>query len=88
MGYRVLDGGLGPRDLQLDLVLHRKPTGGGELKASALSVEDRQDSAFADLIVRLPGIGLGGAARKDSEVCHSQSLPWRSERLTRSEAVL
>jgi hypothetical protein len=71
--WRVLEGELDLRDFELGLVLHGEPTGWGELQARALTVEDRQDSALTDLISRrLAGIGLRGAARKNSEISHAQ----------------
>jgi hypothetical protein len=76
-GVSVLQGKLDLRDVELGLVLHREPTGWGELQASALAVEDRQDSALTDLISRrLAGIRLGGATRKHSEISHAGSLAW------------
>ena len=77
-GVSVLEGELDLRDVELGLVLHREPTGWGELQAGSLAVEDRQDSAVADLISRrLAGIGLGGATRKHSEVSHVRSVARR-----------
>jgi hypothetical protein len=56
----VLVAELDLRDSELGLVLHREPTRWGELKASALTVEDRQDPALTDLISRR----LAGIERK------------------------
>ncbi len=61
------------RVVERGLVLDREPTGWGEPQAIALAVEDREDPAVSDLISRrLPGIGRGGAARKNSEISHEQ----------------
>jgi hypothetical protein len=71
----VLVGGLDLRDVDPGLVLHREPTGWGELKPSAPTVEDGQDSARTDLISRrLAGIERRDAARKNSEISHARSL--------------
>ena len=62
-------------DVELGLVLHREPTRWGELKASAFTVEDSQNSALTDLIsCRAAGIKRGNATRKDSEISHARSL--------------
>src|SRR5665647_3927567 len=75
LGTYVLFGELDLRDVDLGLVLHREPTGWGEHKPSALTVEDCQDSARIDLIARrLAGIERRDAARKNSEISHAQSL--------------
>jgi hypothetical protein len=71
----VLLGELHAGDVELGLVLHREPTRWGELNASALTVENSQNSALTDLIsCHVAGIKRGDATRKDSEISHARSL--------------
>jgi hypothetical protein len=61
------------RAVELRLILHREPAGWGELKPGALTVDHCQDSARTDLITsRLAGVERGDAARKNSEISHTQ----------------
>ena len=53
------------RTVELGLVLQRKPTERGELRATAPAVENRQDCALTDLISRrLTGAGRADTTRK------------------------
>jgi hypothetical protein len=69
----VLHGELDVGDVGLGLVLHREPTRRGQLKASALTVEDSQNCALTDLVsCRIAGIKRGDATRKDSEISYAR----------------